>query len=348
MSSDKLNLEFVNFVKSKKHAKPNDEDLYEIDFLGRKKEGISFNDTIRNEVKKPKFKEGELSLSDFLNKNKNKIIEEPKRKESINKEKNKKGKKEKNNDKEDDDNIDGGSDDDDDNLNENNSYDESEDYSEEKINHYIGGHKNKKNDIDEIEETIKEIQNRSQRAQNKVKNNEINSDEDNNESNEEEEENEDKNNKEKNNEENNDKNNIENNNKKFKKNKKKKKEFKSNISNTIFISNLPKNINENEIKKKFDKFGIIKNIRLIEDKKGNKKNFGYIDYETEKAMTNAINSKINIKENEIKIEKAKSSFFEGIDHTGGILDDKNSQRIGKKKQKAIINKAKENMKKNKE
>ena len=57
---------------------------------------------------------------------------------------------------------------------------------------------------------------------------------------------------------------------------------------------------------------------------------------------------INIKEHEIKIEKAKSSFFEGIDHTGGVLANENAGRVGKKKQKAIINKAKENMKKNKD
>ena len=142
MSSENLNLEFVNFVKNKKHAKPDDDDLYEIDFLGRKKEGISFNDTKRNEVKKPKIKDGELSLADFLTKNKNKIIEEPKRKKSENIEKNKK-KEEKESEGEDEE----------DELNENISYDESEDYSEDRINHYIG-HKNKKKDIDEIEETI--------------------------------------------------------------------------------------------------------------------------------------------------------------------------------------------------
>ena len=87
---------------------------------------------------------------------------------------------------------------------------------------------------------------------------------------------------------------------------------------------------------------------MIEDKKGKKKNFGYIDYETEKSMMSAINSTISIKEHEIKIEKAKSSFFEGIDHTGGVLANENIGRVGKKKQKAIINKAKENMKKNKD
>jgi len=328
MSSENLNLEFVNFVRNKKHAKPDDDDLYEIDFLGRKKEGISFNDTNRNEVKKPKIKEGEISLADYLSKNKNKIVEEPKRKESKDIEKKKKKEEKESEDEEDEE----------DELNENNSYDESEDYSEERINHYIG-HKNKKNDIDEIEETIKEIQERSQRAQNNIK--KRNESEDSKDSEEENSE-EDREEKIKKKKEEKKKSG------KKKERKGKKKEFKSNISNTIFIGNLPEDISEKELKKKFDKFGIIKNIRLIEDKKGNKKNFGYIDYETEKSMISAVNSKINIKDHEIKIEKAKSSFFEGVDHTGGLLDNENAGRIGKKKQKAIINKAKENMKKNKD
>ena len=124
-------LEFVNFVRQKKHAKPEMEDLYEIDFLGRKKEGISFNDTVRNDVKKPKLAEGESSLTDFLTKNKNKIIEEPR-----------KEKKEEKNKKEDKENSDN----------------ESDDFSEEKINHYIG---REKNNIDEMQEIINEIQDRT-------------------------------------------------------------------------------------------------------------------------------------------------------------------------------------------
>lgn len=326
MTSENLNLDFVNFVKNKKHAKPDNDDLYEIDFLGRKKEGISFNDTNRNEVKKLKIKDGEISLADFLTKNKNRIIEEPKRKKSkdIEKKKEKEEKESENNEDE---------------INENISYDESEDYSEERINHYIG-HKNKKHDLDEIEETIKEIQKRSQRFQNSIKNKNESNIQDSKES--EKESIEDNVEVKKINKRKEEKNN------KNKEKKGKRKEFKSNISNTIFIGNLPENISEKELKKKFDKFGIIKNIRLIEDKKGKIKNFGYIDYETEKAMMSAVNSTINIKEHEIKIEKAKSSFFEGIDHTGSLLNNDNIGRVGKKKQKAIINKAKENMKKNKD
>ena len=130
MSTD---IDFVKFVKNRKHAKPEMEDLYEIDFLGRKKEGISFNDTVRNDVKKPKLAEGESSLTDFLTKNKNKIIEEPRKKKKED-EKNKKEDKE-------------------------NSDNESDDLSEEKINHYIG---REKNNIDEMQEIINEIQDRTQ------------------------------------------------------------------------------------------------------------------------------------------------------------------------------------------
>ena len=137
MSTD---IDFVKFVRQRKHAKPEMEDLYEIDFLGRKREGISFNDTIRNDVKKPKLKEGELSLSDFLTKNKDKIIEEPKKENDINRKEH-----EIKEEKEESDN-------------------ESEDLSEERINHYIGG---EKNNIDEMQEIINEIKNRTEIIKNK-------------------------------------------------------------------------------------------------------------------------------------------------------------------------------------
>ena len=145
--SSNTNLEFVKFVKNKKHAKPKDDDLYEIDFLGRKKEGVSFNDTIPNDVKKIKIKEGELSLSDLLSKNKNKIIVEPRKKE--NNEKNKKNKNDKKSDNEEEEELSNKG---------NDSYNESEDF-EENINHYIG---HKRENIGEMEEIIKEIKERSE------------------------------------------------------------------------------------------------------------------------------------------------------------------------------------------
>ena len=180
--SSNTNLDFVKFVKNKKHAKPDDDELYEIDFLGRKKEGISFNDTNRNDVKKLKIKDGEISLADLLSKNKNKIIEEPKRKE--NKEKNKKEEKKEEKDSEDEDDY----------SKENDSYNESDDYSEDKINHYIG-HK-REGGVDEMEEIINEIKNRSERP-NKHKedsnsSDSENSDKDENEGNNDEKEKEEK------------------------------------------------------------------------------------------------------------------------------------------------------------
>ena len=145
MSTD---IDFVKFVRQRKHAKPDMEDLYEIDFLGRKKEGISFNDTIRNDVKKPKLQEGESSLSDFLTKNKDKIIEEPKKEEKI---KGKESEEEEENDVNDE-------------KGEKVSDNESDDYSEEKINHFIGG---EKNNVDEMQEIINEIKNSTEMIKNK-------------------------------------------------------------------------------------------------------------------------------------------------------------------------------------
>ena len=152
--SSNTNLDFVKFVKNKKHAKPDDDDLYEIDFLGRKKEGISFNDTIPNDVKKLVIKEGELSLSDLLSKNKNKILEEPKKKE--NGEKNKKEENKDEKQSEDEEEISRGND----------SYNESEDF-EENINHFIG---HKRENVDEMEEIIKEIKERSEGLKRRNKN----------------------------------------------------------------------------------------------------------------------------------------------------------------------------------
>ena len=183
--SSNTNLDFVKFVKNKKHAKPDDDELYEIDFLGRKKEGISFNDTNRNDVKKLKIKDGEISLADFLTKNKNKIIEEPKRKEN---EKNKKEEKK----------VEKDSEDEDDYSKENDSYNESDDYSEDKINHYIG---HKRENVDEMEEIINEIKNRTEGPK-KNEEDSNNSDNENSEKDENEDNNEEKKEKEKKSEEN--------------------------------------------------------------------------------------------------------------------------------------------------
>ena len=119
-----------------------------------------------------------------------------------------------------------------------------------------------------------------------------------------------------------------------------KKETKMNRSNTIYIANLPEKITEETIESKFSKFGDIKTIRLIKDKDNKTKGFGYVDYETEKAMKLACEGKIKIKDKEIKIEQAKSSYIEELKDEGLPTQ----KRMGKKKKKAMINKAKEQLK----
>ena len=87
-------------------------------------------------------------------------------------------------------------------------------------------------------------------------------------------------------------------------------------------------------------FGDIKTIRLIKDKDNKTKGFGYVDYETEKAMKLACEGKIKIKDKEIKVEQAKSSYIEELKDEGLPTQ----KRMGKKKKKAMINKAKEQLK----
>ena len=121
--------------------------------------------------------------------------------------------------------------------------------------------------------------------------------------------------------------------------KQKKKELpKINRNNTIFIGNLPEDISEDTLQKKFSQFGDIKTIRLVKDKDNKPKGFGYIDFETEKAMKTAVAGKVKIEDKDIKIEQAKSSYINEVKETNS------NKRIGKKKKKAMINKAKEQLK----
>ena len=209
---------------------------------------------------------------------------------------------------------------------------ESDDYEDDaRINHFV---KNKKHNDDDVDsdineeiETIKEMK-RFEKANN------IDDDD-------EEDEIEDE--KDDNNDEDDDNKQIKK--KKEKKEKKEKKNAKTkektqkknievNRNNTVFIKNLPSNITETDIESKFSKFGPIKTIRLVKDKNNNIKGFGYIDFETQKAMTSAIEASVKIKSNIIKIEKAKSSF----------IDEVPNKTLGRKKQRAMINKAKEQLK----
>ena len=197
---------------------------------------------------------------------------------------------------------------------------ESDDYEDDaRINHFV---KNKKhNDDDDVDsdineelETIKEMK-RFEKAN-------IDDDEED-EIEDEENEDEDEDNKQ-----------IKKKKEKKEKKKKEKKNIEVNRNNTVFIKNLPSNITETDIESKFSKFGPIKTIRLVKDKNNNIKGFGYIDFETQKAMTSAIDASVKIKSNIIQIEKAKSSF----------IDEVPNKTLGRKKQRAMINKAKEQLK----
>lgn len=206
---------------------------------------------------------------------------------------------------------------------------ESDDYEDDaRINHFV---KNKKhNDDDEVDsdineelETIKEMK-RFEKANNIDDDDEEDEIED-----EEGDDNDDDDNKQiKKKKEKKEKKNTKT------KEKTQKKNIEVNRNNTVFIKNLPSNITESDIESKFSKFGPIKTIRLVKDKNNNIKGFGYIDFETQKAMTSAIEASVKIKSNIIKIEKAKSSF----------IDEVPSKTLGRKKQRAMINKAKEQLK----
>ena len=55
-------------------------------------------------------------------------------------------------------------------------------------------------------------------------------------------------------------------------------------------------------------------------------------------MKTAVAGKVKIEDKEIKIEQAKSSYIDEVKETNS------NKRIGKKKKKAMINKAKEQLK----
>ena len=191
---------------------------------------------------------------------------------------------------------------------------ESDDYDEnENINHFVGKKKQKiDEDSDEELETLAEMK-KFEHYQGEGEEEE-----------EEDEEEEEKHKKEQS--------------KQNKKEEKKKELPKINRNNTIFIGNLPEDVSEETLQKKFSKFGDIKTIRLVKDKDNKPKGFGYIDYETEKAMKTAVAGKVKIADKEIKIEQAKSSYINEVKETNS------KKRMGKKKKKAMINKAKEQLK----
>lgn len=267
MKQQKVDLDFVNFVKNKKHHETDETDNYG-DALFKNSENITFNDINPNKITQ---KSDKNLLSEYLSKNIKIINSNKNPKKSV---KTKES-----------------------SSSESESESNSDDYSEEKINHNT----NKKYDYDELQQTLNEMNERSNLNK---QNNTLEIEENNN-------------------------------------------------NNTVYIGNLPKDVEEDYIFEQMKKFGDIKSIRLVSTKKGEIKKLCYIDYETNKAMKSAVkNSIFKYKNTDYFIKKAKISYVEGVDHTGGLIDQEKYQgRLGVKKQKALINKAKEQYKrknKNKE
>jgi RNA recognition motif-containing protein len=101
----------------------------------------------------------------------------------------------------------------------------------------------------------------------------------------------------------------------------------NNKTHTAFIRNLPLVLEESTIIKHFKSFGNVKTVRLIKNKDGKSKGFGYVDFEGQDGLENAIKNTapMEIEGKTIFIEKAKSSFNENV------YED--SKRLGKKKKR---------------
>ena len=156
----KVDLDFVNFVKSKKHKdsdKDNDDEflddtleLEDFDFLCRKRKSFPFNDinpnkkqTVESDIKDKEKKKGSNILTAFLIKNKGRIVSEVQANSN---------KTNKNIIKISSSDIDEGSIDEDESENPNES---SEDISDGKINHYTKNNFN--NDDSDLEEALNEM-----------------------------------------------------------------------------------------------------------------------------------------------------------------------------------------------
>ena len=141
-------MDFIKFVKRKKHAKKkessDEEDNREDILLGKKHENEPFNNIKPNKIQKDDEKS---SLYEYLTKNKGKIVNEKiikKPKNKIKKDYSSEDEKEKK-------------------LSSEEDYEsESDDYAEEKLNHYIGN-KFKDDDENEMKETLNEIKRKIKR-----------------------------------------------------------------------------------------------------------------------------------------------------------------------------------------
>jgi RNA recognition motif-containing protein len=100
---------------------------------------------------------------------------------------------------------------------------------------------------------------------------------------------------------------------------------------TVFVRNLPADIDENIIKTNLKKFGKIKSVRFMKNNQGKNKNFGYIDFYNSESVEKAVANKepLIVGGKQIIMEKAKSSFDQGVYEEG--------KRLGKKKQRTLTN-----------
>ena len=100
---------------------------------------------------------------------------------------------------------------------------------------------------------------------------------------------------------------------------------------TVFVRNLPADIDENIIKTNLKKFGKIKSVRFMKNNQGKNKNFGYIDFYNSESVEKAVANKepLIVGGKQIVMEKAKSSFDQGVFEEG--------KRLGKKKQRTLTN-----------
>lgn len=100
---------------------------------------------------------------------------------------------------------------------------------------------------------------------------------------------------------------------------------------TVFVRNLPADIDENLIKTNLKKFGKIKSVRFMKNNQGKNKNFGYIDFHNSESVEKAVADKdpLIIGGKQIILEKAKSSFDQNVFEDG--------KRLGKKKQRTLTN-----------
>lgn len=63
--------------------------------------------------------------------------------------------------------------------------------------------------------------------------------------------------------------------------------LESNPYKTIFVSRLDYNTIESRLKKEFEIYGVVKSVKIIRDKEGKSKGYGFIEYENEEDYKNA-------------------------------------------------------------